>query len=378
MARAIHRLSARAVATITAKGYHADGGGLYLQVSSGSSKSWVLRYKRLGKPRDMGLGSAAVVSLQEARQAALQARKVLAAGKDPITSRRAGQAQDMTFGEAAVAYIEAHRSSWKNEAQADQWTQSLKDHGPARDLPVADVDTAVVLKALSKIWQEKTETATRVRGRIERILDWARVSGLREGENPARWRGHLDHLLPKPAKLKGKRHHAAMPFADVPAFMASLRTGKAANRRALRFTILTATRTNETAGATWGEFDLKAKLWTIPPGRMKAGAQHRVPLSDEAVAILTYLPRDKPPFPSSGMLNLLRKLPPKGYGLPYTVHGFRSSFRDWAAEQTEFPGEVVEMALAHTIPNKVEAAYRRGDLLDKRRELMQAWADYLA
>lgn len=377
MARPINRLSARKVAT-AGKGYHADGGGLYLLVGPTGTRSWVLRYQRWNKRREMGLGSAVVVSLLEARQAALQARKVLAAGKDPITSRRAAQAQGMTFGEAADAYIAAHKAGWKNDAQADQWTQSLKDHGPDRDLPVADVDTTTVLRALSRIWKDKTETATRVRGRIERILDWAKVKGLREGENPARWKGHLDHLLPKPAKLKGKRHHAAMPFADVPAFMAKLRVGKAANRRALRFTILTAVRSQETTGATWDEFDLKAKVWTIPPERMKAGEQHRVPLPDEAVAILEGLPRDKPPFPSSGMLNLLQKPSPKGYGLPFTVHGFRSSFRDWASETTEFPGEVVEMALAHVIKSKTEAAYRRGDLLDKRRELMQAWADYLA
>lgn len=377
MARPINRLSARKVAT-AGKGYHADGGGLYLLVSEAGTRSWVLRYQRLGKRREMGLGSAAVVSLLEARQAALQQRKVLAAGKDPIASRRAAQAAGMTFGEAADAYIEAHRASWKNEAQANQWRQSLADHGPDRDLPVADVDTAAVLRALNRIWKAKTETATRVRGRIERILDWAKVQGLREGENPARWRGHLDHLLPKPAKLKQVKHHAAMPYGKVPAFMATLRRRESGNRRALRFTILTAARTEEVAGAQWDEFDLKAAVWTVPAERMKAGRRHRVPLSGEALAILRSLPRDRPPFPSSGMLNLLRKAPPKGLGQPYTVHGFRSSFRDWAAEQTDFPGEVVEMALAHTIKDKTEAAYRRGDLLEKRRELMQAWADELA
>lgn len=376
MARPINRLSARKVAT-AGKGYHADGGGLYLLVSDAGTRSWVLRYQRLGKRREMGLGSATVVSLQEARQDALQQRKVLAAGKDPIASRRAARAAGMTFGEAADAYIEAHRAGWKREAQAHQWAQSLADHGPDRDVAVADVDTAAVLRALNRIWKDKTETATRVRGRIERILDWAKVQGLREGENPARWRGHLDHLLPKPAKLKRVKHHAAMPYRDVPAFMATLRQRESGNRRALRFTILTAARTDEVAGATWPEFDLKAAVWTVPAERMKAGRQHRVPLSGEALAILKSLPRDKPPFPSTGMLNLLQKPPPKGLAQPYTVHGFRSSFRDWAAEQTDFPGEVVEMALAHAIPNKVEAAYRRGDLLDKRRAMMQAWAGYL-
>lgn len=376
MGRAIHRLSARTVATATTKGYHADGGGLYLQVSSTGAKSWVLRFKRMGKPREMGLGSASVVTLQEARHAALEARKLIAAGKDPIVQRRAVQAHGMTFGEAADAYIEAHAASWKNEAQAHQWTQSLKDHGPARDLPVADVDTAEVVRVLRRIWSDKTETATRVRGRIERILDWARVNGLREGENPARWRGHLDKLLPKPQKLAKVTHHAAMPYAALPAFMVKLLERDGLARRALRFTILTAARTGEVTGAEWREFDLKAGVWTVPASRMKGGVQHRVPLVPEAVALLERLPRAAPPFPLSenGMLNLLQK----HMGQPYTVHGFRSSFRDWAAEETDTPSEVVEMALAHTIPNKVEAAYRRGDLLEKRRDLMLAWAAYLA
>lgn len=376
MGRAIHRLSARAVATATTKGYHPDGGGLYLQVSSAGAKSWVLRFKRHGKPREMGLGSASVVTLQEARHAALEARKLLAAGKDPIVQRRSVQAHGMTFGDASDAYIESHKGAWKTEAQAHQWAQSLEDHGPSRDLPVADVDTAEVVRVLRKIWSEKTETATRVRGRIERILDWARVNGLRDGENPARWRGHLDKILPKPSKLAKVKHHAAMPYADVPAFMVRLLERKGLARRALRFTILTAARTAEVTGAVWPEFDLKAAIWTVPASRMKGGVEHRFPLVPEAVALLEKMPRDVPPFPLSenGMLNLLQKHMKQ----PYTVHGFRSSFRDWAAEETDFASEVVEMALAHVIPNKVEAAYRRGDLLEKRRQLMQAWAAYLA
>ncbi|SDQ41785.1 site-specific integrase [Pseudoxanthomonas sp. CF125] len=375
MARPINKLSAKAVAAAK-QGYHGDGGGLYLLVGPTGTKSWVLRYQKAGKRREMGLGSAAVVSLLEARQAALQQRKVLAAGVDPIASRRAAQAVGMTFGEAADAYIESHKASWKNESQADQWTQSLKDHGPDRSIPVAQVDTAVVLRCLKAIWSDKTETATRVRGRIERVLDWAKVTGLREGENPARWRGHLDKLLPKPSKLKKVKHHAAMPYSQVPALMAQARERSGIARVALQFTVLTAVRTNEVTGAVWSEFDLQAKVWTIPAERMKGGKEHRVPLTDAAIALLKRLPRNKPPFALSenGMLNVLRQ----HLKHPYTVHGFRSSFRDWSSEKTAFAGEVVEMALAHAITNKVEAAYRRGDLLEKRRELMQAWADYLA
>jgi integrase len=374
MARPINRLSARTVATAK-QGYHADGGGLYLLVGPTGTRSWVLRYQRLGRRREMGLGTAAVVTLQEARHAALEARKVLAAGKDPIAQRTAARARGMTFGEASDAYIEAHKAAWKNEAQAEQWTQSLKDHGPNRELAVADVDTAEVVRVLRKIWSDKTETATRVRGRVERILDWARVNELRSGDNPARWRGHLDKLLPKPKKLAKVKHHAAMPYAAVPAFMVKLLERDGMARRALRFTILTAARTGEVTGAVWSELNLEQAVWTIPAGRMKGGVQHRVPLVPELVALLERLPRSSPPFPLSenGMLNLLQK----HMGQPYTVHGFRSSFRDWAAEETDTPSEVVEMALAHTIPNKVEAAYRRGDLLEKRRELMLAWAEYL-
>lgn len=325
----------------------------------------------------MGLGSAAVVTLAEARADALEQRKLLARGLDPIAEREARRAGRMTFGEAADAYIDAHRSSWKTAAQAHQWAQSLRDHGPPRDLPVDAIDTHIVLTALQSIWHSKTETATRVRGRIERILDWARVRGLRDGENPARWRGHLDHLLPAPTKIRTVQHHAAMPWRELPAFMARLRKGRSLTRRALEYLILTASRTSEVTGATWDELDLDAALWSIPAERMKAGRPHRVPLSDAALAILSALPRDTQPFATTGMHNLVRMRPPRGMGLPWTVHGFRSSFRDWAAEATDHPREVAEMALAHTIGDRVEAAYRRGELLDKRRALMQDWADYL-
>lgn len=379
MARPIHRLSAKAVQSKTKQGYHADGGGLYLLVGPTGAKSWVLRYQRAGRRREMGLGSTSLVSLAEARQAAVAQRKMLITGEDPIATRRAAKSGGATFGEAADAYIAAHRAGWKNDAQAEQWTQSLKDYGPVRTTPVGEVDTPMVMSCLRPIWEKKTVTATRVRGRIERVLDWAKVHGMREGENPARWRGHLQNLLPKPSKVSKGKHHAAMHYAEVPAFMATLAERDARSRRALRFTILTAARTEEVVGADWREFDLKANVWTIPAERMKGGREHSVPLTAAAVAILGPLSRKEPPFKLSenAMLYLVQKPSPKGLGLPFTVHGFRSSFRDWAAEETETPNEVVEMALAHAIRNKAEAAYRRGALLDRRRALMNEWAGYL-
>jgi integrase len=375
------RLTARQVATL-GEGYHADGGGLYLQVSRTGARSWIFRYQLDKRRREMGLGAASAVSLLQARQRASEARTLVAHGTDPIAARDAARTPGMTFGEAAAAYIASHKTGWKTPAQAEQWEQSLRDHGPPAATPIADVDTPVVLAALSKIWTTKTETASRLRGRIERILDWARVAGHRGGENPARWRGHLDKLLPKPSKVAKVKHHAAMPYADVPAFYRRLPDREAKSRIGLRFTILTAVRTEETVGAAWREFDLDAGLWTIPPERMKSGREHVVPLPEAALAILRGFGKLKPddqPFKMSEntMLYLVQKPPPKGYGLPYTVHGFRSSFRDWAAETTDYPKDVVEMALAHVIKDKTEAAYRRGKLLDKRRALMADWAAYV-
>jgi len=380
MARPINRLSARAATTVMAQGYHPDGGGLYLLVGPTGARSWVFRYQLRGRRREMGLGSTALVSLQEARHAALEHRRMLLTGLDPIESRRAAQAVGATFGECADAFIASQKAGWKNDAQAEQWEQSLRDYGPTAATPVGQVDTAMVMACLRPIWTTKTETAARVRGRIERVLDWAKVHGHRQGDNPARWRGHLDKLLPKPSKVRKPQHHAAMPYADVPAFMGTLGQRDARSRRALRFTILTAARTEEVTGADWAEFDLAAKLWTIPAGRMKGGREHSVPLSPAALALLEPLDRKAPPFALSenAMLYLVQKPAPKGLGLPFTVHGFRSSFRDWAAETQDTPAEVVEMALAHAIRNKAEAAYRRGALIEKRRQLMQAWADYLA
>jgi integrase len=260
------------------------------------------------------------------------------------------------WGEAVADYITAHEHGWKNQAQADQWRNSLATHGPADSLPVAALDTPKVVALLRRIWTDKTETATRVRGRIERIWSAEKVAGHVSGENPARWRGHLDALLAKPSKVAKVEHHRAMPYADVPAFVVKLREVDGWARSALLFTLLTATRTGEVTGAQWAEFDLKAKLWTIPPERMKGGREHVVPLTDDAIDALETRPRKEPPFALSenGMLFLLQK----DLGQPYTVHGFRSSFRDWASETTNHPSEVVEMALAHAIRNKAEAAYR--------------------
>jgi integrase len=378
MGRAINRLTARQVASAK-PGYHADGGGLYLLVSATGTASWVYRYRRDGRLREMGLGSASTYSLADARQRAAEQRRVLADGSDPIGARRAARAAGVRlWGTAADDYIAAQAPGWKNDAQAAQWRQSLEAYGPARDLPVASVDTTCVVELLRAIWYDKTETATRVRGRIERIWAAERVAGTVAGENPARWRGHLDALLPKPRKVTKVKHHDAMPYADVPAFVAKLEGREGLARSALRFTILTAARTGEVTGATWDEFDLVEKVWRVPGARMKNGQPHDVPLSAAALACLAGLSREAPPFPLSenGMLALLQNDPPRGLGQPFTVHGFRSSFRDWAAETTQFPSEVVEKALAHTIKSRTEAAYRRGGLLAKRRELMDAWASY--
>lgn len=374
------RLSVRQVQT-AGPGMHADGDGLYLQVTAAGARSWILRYQINKRRREMGLGPFPLFGLADARQRAQDARRLLADGIDPIEHRNGRTATlGAKWGDVVDAAIDSLRAGWKDERQADQWTASLRDHGPDRKLAIRAVTTAVAVDCLRRIWTSKTETATRVRGRCERVWDYARVSGLVDGDNPFRWRGHLDKLLPKPSKVARIAHHAAMPYADLPAFMSTLRTGSSISRAALEFTILTAARTGEVTGATWAEFDLDAKLWTIPAGRMKAGRDHTIPLTDRAIALLATLPRDKPPFALSEntMLYLLQRPPPKGLGLPYTVHGFRSAFSDWAHETTAHPNHVIEMALAHTIPNKAEAAYRRGALLEKRRELMADWAAWLA
>ena len=383
MAGKLHKLSARSVAIETKPGRHADGGNLYLNVTKTGARSWVFMFKLAGRQREMGLGSVRDVSLAKARDLAATARQAVAEGRDPLQARQAVAVQ--TFGECADAYIEAMRPGWRNAKHAAQWTMTLTKYAePLRGLLVSEVDTAAVLDVLQKLWARTPETAERLRGRIESVLDAAKAKGLRSGENPARWRGHLDQLLPKRQRLS-RGHHAALPFVELPAFMAALRGSNGLSARALELTILTAARSGEALGAEWDEFDLDAALWTIPPVRMKGGREHRVPLSAEAVAIIRGLeqsrrgrflfpgPNAERPLSNMAMGMLLRRLK-----VDVTTHGFRSTFRDWASETTSFSHEVCGMALAHVIANKAEAAYRRGDLFEKRRLLMEAWASFCA
>lgn len=384
MARKINRLNARAVATITKHGRHADGGGLYLSISPNGGRRWVFLFRWHGKPTEIGLGSARDVTLARARELASQARAKLAEGINPKDARR--PSKGATFGECADRVIEAMRPSWRNSKHAAQWEMTLRDYAaPLRRLPVDKIATDDVLSVLKPFWNEKPETASRLRGRIERVLDAAKAQGLRNGENPARWRGHLDQLLPKRQHLS-RGHHAAMPYADLPTFMHELQSRQATAALALEFAILTAARSGEVLGAEWNEFDLDRAVWTIPPARMKAGREHRVPLSKRAIKIAKAMnevrncdfvfPGQKAGKSLSVMAleMVLRRMKVGGV----TVHGFRSSFRDWSAECTHFTNEVCEAALAHMIENKAEAAYRRGDLFDKRRKLMEAWAFYCA
>jgi integrase len=366
----------------------ADGGNLYLQATIGRDdtvrRSWVFRYELDGQRHDLGLGSVDTLNLVEAREKARLLRQQLVDGIDPFTAKRqakkerlaklAAEARAMTFRQCAEECIKSHSDGWKNAKHATQWRSTLKTYAypVLGDLAVDDIATAHVVRALQPIWKEKPETASRVRGRIEKVLGWAAVRGFRSGDNPARWRGHLQELFAAKGKVRPVEHHAALSFTDVPAFMADLRSRNSLSARALEFTVLTATRTGETIGATWDEIDFAAKAWTIAPARMKAGKEHRVPLSDRAAAILASVPREGEhifPLSNMAMLELLRGMRPGT-----TVHGFRSSFRDWAAERTSYPNHVAEAALAHTIGDKVEKAYRRGDLFEKRRKLMADWA----
>lgn len=395
MARAINKLTPRTISALTERGMYSDGGGLWLQVSAFGSKAWIFRYDLNGKRRSMGLGPIHTISLAEARQAALEARKLLREGKGPIEDRntrlqaaKLATAKTLTFSQCMDAYLEAHEDSWRNPKHRQQWRNTLETYAvPAFGvLSVAAIDTGLVMKALEPIWKTKTETASRLRGRIESVLDWATVRGYRSRENPARWKGHLDALLASPNKIKGVEHHAALDYRRIGVFMAELRTQEGIAANALEFAILTATRTGETIGATWGEIDLNGRIWAIPAGRMKGKREHRVPLSDAAAAVLEKM-KDHPdseyvfpgarigrPLSNMALLMTLRRM---GRG-DLTAHGFRSTFRDWAAEATGYPREVAEMALAHAVGDKVEAAYRRGDLFDKRRRLMDDWARYCA
>ena len=390
--------SARSVETVTDVGYHRCDTGLYLQVASGGTKSWLFRYKSpvTAKQREMGLGALSLVSLAQARDRALECRKQTLAGLDPIEERKTlkrarllQQARTIKFRDAAEQCIASKKPEWKSAKHGQQWANTLEAYAyPVfGDLSISDLDTDLVLKAVEPIWVSKAETASRVRQRIETVWDWARARQYVEGENPARLRGHLDKILAKTAKVKRVKHHAAVPYKQINEFLMALRQRRGSSALALEFMILTAGRTGEVIGAKWSEFDLAASTWTVPDGRMKAGKEHRVPLCAQALDILNSIKSNRNPdefvFPgwkagtglsNGAMLALMRKMK---FG-HYTPHGFRSTFRDWAADEAHtFQNETIELALAHTIKNQAEAAYRRGDQLDRRRELMGAWNKYV-
>jgi len=391
-------LTVKQVAKLTEPGRYRDERGLYLQVMSPTNRSWLLRFERDGRERWMGLGSAKTFTLEEARERARNARKLLADGIDPLEAKRASRAaralasaKVLTFKQAAERYFEDHSRKWSNPKHRAQFTSTLESYVYPHigDLPVATLDTALMLKVLEaknggseRFWTAVPETASRVRRRIEWVLDWAAVRGYRTGDNPARWKGHLDQVLPATTELRETKHHPSLPYTDTPLFMAELANREGIGARALEFAILTAARTGEVIGATWGEIDLTTNTWVVPKDRMKARREHRVPLSPAASALLEKLPREGDfvfpggrkgtPISNMAMTTVLRRMERAGI----TVHGFRSTFRDWAAETTGYPNHVVEMALAHVIANKVEAAYRRGDLFEKRRRLMADWARY--
>jgi len=379
----INRLTTRTVATAKA-GRHGDGNGLWLEVSPTGRKRWLLRFSFNKRVTEMRLGSAASMTLLEARIAVGDARKLVAAGVNPIEQRRkAVPAIGATFGECALSLIASKQSGWRNAKHRAQWSMTLDTYAKAIwHRPVDSIDVASVLQCLQPIWQSKPETASRVRGRIEAVLDSARVKGLRSGDNPARWKGNLDHLLPRARKLS-RGHHAAMPYADVPGFMVSLRERESIAGMALEFLILTAARTGEVIGAQWNEIDFEAKVWAVPAVRMKAAREHRVPLSKDAVRILTRLAEARTSdfiFPGRRSLplsNMSLEMVLRRMGVDVTVHGFRSAFRDWAGDETHFPREIAEAALAHVAGDATEQAYRRSDALAKRRGLMEAWGDYL-
>ncbi|MCJ2138403.1 tyrosine-type recombinase/integrase [Methylobacterium sp. J-026] len=370
---------------------YADGGGLYLQVTHAQARSWIFRFMLDGRARSMGLGPLHTITLAEARTKATECRKLCLDGRDPIIEREQARARlkldaakALTFRACAEGYIKAHKAGWI-ERTTDHWHMAFEAfvYPVFGDVSVQAVDTGLVMQALEPIWTAKTVTAVRVRGRIESVLDWATTRGHRAGENPARWRGHLANLLPRRSKVSKVVHYPALPFKEVPAFMAAIERQAGIAALAVQFTILTAVRTAEATGARWDEIDEAEATWTIPVERMKAGIQHRVPLSLPALALVQQLKplgseyvfpgmKRSQPLNKTAMLKVLTRMGRKDI----TVHGFRSAFRDWASESTSFPREVAEAALAHVIENRVEAAYRRGDLFQKRRELMDAWAVY--
>lgn len=395
MPKKARELSAVEVRRHKQPGYHAVGGvpGLHLQVTSTGARSWILRVMVGNRRRDLGVGGYPETSLAQARERARAVRDQIRQGTDPVAEREAAQtrlqsqrAKTITFDEATRKYLASKTREFKNDKHSAQWRSTLATYANPviGKLPVNQIELAHIVQILNDIWITKTETATRLRGRIENVIAWATVSGYRTGDNPARWKGNLDAILPKPGKLKNVQHHKALPVAAMPQFMADLRRRVGIAPRALEFSILTAARSGEVRGATWSEIDLDAGTWTVPSERMKAGREHVVPLCDTAIQIL----RDAPRFPdcellfpspngkvmSDGTLNAVLKR----MKVEATAHGFRSTFRDWTAEFTNYPHEVCEMALAHTIPNAVERAYRRGDLLAKRSRLMTDWEKFLA
>ncbi len=383
MARALHKLSDVYVKSTKLKpGRHSDGGGLYLNVAPGGSKSWVFVWTREGRKREMGMGGYPVVSLAKARTRAGEFREGVQEGRDPIAER--DREEEPTFGDCVDKFLSTMEKGWRNDKHRKQWRSTLDTYcTDMKDKRVSVIGTDDVLAALTPIWQEKSETASRLRGRIERVLDFARAKGWRHGENPALWRGHLRHVLPARQKLQ-RGHHPAMPYSDVPAYVARLQGAEAMAARVLEFLILTAARSGEALEARWPEFDLEKAVWTVPADRMKAGKEHRVPLSDRALSIVKGLhearsgefvfPGQKDRCPLSGMaLAMLMRRMKAGH---FTPHGFRSAFRDWCGDSTTFPREIAEAALAHEVGNKVEQAYRRSDALAKRRKLMDAWCRY--
>jgi integrase len=397
MARAIGRLTALKIEKLKEPGMYADGGGLYLRVTKEGARNWVLRYMLNRRPRWMGLGPLALYGLADARAKALDARRKRHEGIDPIDARRAErarqqleEAKSITFKECAEAYIASHKAGWRNEKHKYQWPATLNTYAypVIGALPVQAVDRGLVLRVLEPIWTKKPETASRVRQRIENILDFAKACDYRDGENPARWRGHLDKLLPARSKVRSVEHLASLPYAALPAFLASLRQRDAIAARALELLVLTAARTSEVIGARWSEIDLFDKTWTVPAARMKAHREHRVPLPSRALAILQEIQKlrtgDRPdtfvfpgtkagkPLSNMAFLMLLRRMGRSDL----TAHGFRATFKTWASERTSFQNEIAEAALAHVVGDKVEQAYRRGDLFEKRRRLMQQWAAY--
>lgn len=386
-------LSPLAVSKLTKTGHHFVGGvaGLALQILPAGGRTWVLRTTIAGKRREMGLGGYPDVTLAMAREKAREARQQIDSGVDPIAARRAAQsalaaskASQRTFTQCVNGFMDAKSSEWRNAKHRAQWQSTLDTYAKdvMGEMLVSDIGLPQVLAVLEPIWKTKTETASRLRGRIETVLDWATVRGYRSGENPARWRGHLEQLLPRPSKIAKAKHHPALPIDELPDFIAKLRTMEGQGARALEFTILTAARSGEVRGATWAEIDLKTATWTIPADRIKAGKEHRVPLSQPALQVLEALPRTNKAglvfsaLRGGALSDMTLSAVMRRMQVDAVPHGFRSTFRDWASERTVYPREVAEMALAHTIEDKTEAAYRRGDLFEKRRRLMAEWAAF--